>query len=62
MSLIWPVMDVCVGDICTRDYIPSLYPGETESARKMRETIILENRPLQQQNKYVILLFWVIFN
>ena len=43
VSLLWPIVDVGVGEICSRDYTPPLFPGETQRARKMRESLIVSS-------------------
>lgn len=40
-SLLWPVREVARGDVCTRDFVPQLFPGESVEQRKAREKAIM---------------------
>ena len=41
MSLVWPVEEVSPGDVCTRDFVPPLFFGETLEQRAARRDAIL---------------------
>ena len=41
VSVLWPVSDVRAGDRCSRDYVPPIFPGETQSSRNLRERLIM---------------------
>ena len=41
VSLLWPVVSVGEGGLCSRDFVPELYPGETKQSRAAREAAIL---------------------
>lgn len=55
VSVLWPLSDVQAGEVCSRDYVPSLFPGETQTSRHMRESLIMSFRTCRKSGaKYVI--------
>lgn len=52
MSLVWPVEEVLPGDVCTRNFVPPLFFGETLEQRSARRDAILSFA----SNWYIIII------
>lgn len=55
VSVLWPLSDVKAGEVCSRNYVPSLFPGETQTSRNVRESLIMSFRTCSRSGaEYVI--------
>lgn len=57
VSVLWPLSDVKAGEVCSRNYVPSLFPGETQTSRNVRESLIMSFRTCRKSGAEYVILF-----
>ena len=57
VSVLWPLSDVKAGEVCSRNYVPSLFPGETQTSRNVRESLIMSFRTYRKSGAEYVVLF-----